>query len=122
MARSIVSLGMPAPLAWAMAVRSAAFVSALEPPLRAACMSSRMTRVKAAPRLASAAAFLCLMVAHLLWPDMPASWERAHLAYRLRPRQGRDTARGVVAYLARRPERPYNPRDGHTLQSCSRGG
>jgi hypothetical protein len=31
---------------------------------------SLMRRVKIRPRLASVAAFLCLMVAHLEWPDM----------------------------------------------------
>ena len=33
-------------------------------------MISLMMRVKLFPRLASRAAFLCLMVAHLEWPDM----------------------------------------------------
>ena len=33
-------------------------------------MISLMTRVNALPRLESAAAFLCLMVCHLEWPDM----------------------------------------------------
>jgi hypothetical protein len=31
---------------------------------------SLMMRVNAFPRLASVAAFLCLMVAHFEWPDM----------------------------------------------------
>ena len=40
------------------------------PPLRAAIMISLMTRVNIFPRLASVAAFLCLIVAHLLCPDI----------------------------------------------------
>ena len=40
------------------------------PPLRAAMLISLMMRVKTFPRLASRAAFLCLMVAHLECPDM----------------------------------------------------
>ena len=39
-------------------------------PLRAAIVISLMRRVNALPRFASVAAFLCLMVAHLEWPDM----------------------------------------------------
>src|SRR5262245_62396942 len=39
------------------------------PPFRAATVSSLMMRVKALPRLASAAPFLCLIVCHLEWPD-----------------------------------------------------
>ena len=34
---------------------------------------SRMRRVKILPRLASVAPFLCLIVAHLEWPDMVTS-------------------------------------------------
>src|ERR1700736_5734154 len=40
------------------------------PPMRAAMVISRIRRVKARPRFASVAAFLCLMVAHFECPDM----------------------------------------------------
>src|SRR5947207_15418794 len=40
------------------------------PPSLAETVISRMRRVKILPRLASVAAFLCLMFAHLLWPAM----------------------------------------------------
>ena len=42
----------------------------MEPPRRAATVTSRKMRVKCFPRLASWAAFLRLMVLHLLWPDI----------------------------------------------------
>src|SRR5581483_4206443 len=40
------------------------------PPLRAAIVISLIRRVNIFPRLASRAAFLCLMVAHFEWPDI----------------------------------------------------
>jgi len=40
------------------------------PPLLAAMVISFISRVKILPRLASSAPFLCLIVAHLEWPDM----------------------------------------------------
>ncbi len=52
-----------------IAVRRRGFASGSPPP-RAAIVISLMMRVKLFPRLASNAAFLCLMVAHLEWPDM----------------------------------------------------
>ena len=45
-------------------------MSGSPPPLRAATVSSLMRRVKILPRLASSAPFLCLIEAHLEWPDM----------------------------------------------------
>src|ERR1700687_5751717 len=52
-----------------MAVRRRGFMSG-SPPDFAAIAISLMRRVKILPRLASSAPFLCLMVAHLEWPDM----------------------------------------------------
>src|SRR5579864_1662448 len=69
MARSILSPGMFSPLAAEMAVRRRALVLGSVPP-RAAIAISRISRVKMRPRLASVAAFLCLMVAHFECPDM----------------------------------------------------
>src|SRR5580658_10177357 len=70
MARLILSAGMLAPLASVTALRRRGLASTSPPPARAAIMISLIMRVNAFPRLASVAAFLCLMVAHLECPDM----------------------------------------------------
>src|SRR6266851_3651288 len=57
-------------LAARMAVRRRGLELASPPPMRAAMVISRITRVKTRPRFASVAAFLCLMVAHFECPDM----------------------------------------------------
>src|SRR5690348_8334393 len=57
-------------LAAAMAVRSRGLESGSPPPTRAAMVISRISLVKMRPRLASVAAFLCLIVAHLECPDI----------------------------------------------------
>src|SRR5580693_35145 len=63
-------------LAARMAVRRRGLESGSPPPTRAAMVISRISLVKMRPRLASVAAFLCLIVAHLECPDMIiASWE-----------------------------------------------
>src|SRR5213082_552115 len=69
MARLMLSDGMFSAFAAATAVRRRGFFSA-SPPDFAAMVISLMRRVKILPRLASSAPFLCLIVAHLLWPDM----------------------------------------------------
>src|SRR5262249_52765407 len=56
-----------------IAVRRRGLELGSPPPMRAAMVISRMTRVKTRPRLASVAAFLCLMVAHFECPDMMQS-------------------------------------------------
>src|SRR5665811_1132808 len=71
-ARLILSCGMFSDLAARTAVRSRAFVSGLPPPLAATAISLSK-RVNILPRLASSAPFLCLIVAHLEWPDMGTS-------------------------------------------------
>src|SRR5438105_11509144 len=53
-----------------MALRRRGFDSGAPPPCRADIVISRISFVKRRPRLASAAPFLCLIVLHLLWPDM----------------------------------------------------
>src|SRR5256885_13194808 len=65
----MLSAGMLTALAAVMAVRRRALASG-SPPVRAAIMISLIRRVKVLPRLASRAAFLCLIVAHLLCPDI----------------------------------------------------
>src|SRR5208282_5351797 len=69
MARLILSAGMFSDFAARIAVRSLGFMSG-SPPLLAAMAISLIRRVKILPRLASSAPFLCLIVAHLEWPDM----------------------------------------------------
>src|SRR5262245_49502666 len=70
MARSIVSFGMLCARAASIAVRRRGLAFASPPPRRAATVISLMSLVKAFPRLASLAAFLCLIVLHLEWPDI----------------------------------------------------
>src|SRR5262245_29997543 len=65
------SRGILLALASAMIVRKRGLLDGSPPPLRAATVNSLMMRVKALPRFASAAPFLCLIVCHLEWPDMP---------------------------------------------------
>src|SRR5277367_2868292 len=81
MARLMLSPGIFSALAAAMAVRSRGLPSG-SPPDLAAIVISLISWVKTFPRLASAAPFLCLIVAHFEWPDMktsaafPGCWER----------------------------------------------
>src|SRR3974377_278136 len=69
MARLMLSAGMFSALAVCTAVLRRGFFSG-SPPLLAAMVISLISRVKILPRLASSAPFLCLMVAHLEWPDI----------------------------------------------------
>src|SRR5277367_93897 len=72
MARLMLSPGMFSALAARMAVRSRGLPSG-SPPDLAAMVISLINWVKILPRLASAAPFLCLIVAHFEWPDMKTS-------------------------------------------------
>src|SRR5580704_1279498 len=73
MARLILSAGMFSALAAATAPRKRGLASGSPPPWRAAMVISLIRRVKILPRFASSAPFLCLIVAHLEWPDMGTS-------------------------------------------------
>src|SRR6478672_2588423 len=68
----MLSAGMFTALASSIALRSRGLDSGAPPPRRAAIVISLMSFVKRRPRFASAAPFLCLVVLHLLWPDMGA--------------------------------------------------
>ena len=70
MARSILSDGMLACLAFKTRVRSLGLNSASLPPSRVAKDISLLITLKILPRLASMAALCLLVVAHLLCPDM----------------------------------------------------
>src|SRR5258708_3167879 len=84
----MLSDGMFCAFASAMIVLRRGFLSGSPPPARAATVSSLIRRVKILPRFASAAPFLCLIVAHFEWPDMletPAKstrseWKSYHTA------------------------------------------
>src|ERR1700752_3586634 len=73
MARLMFSAGIFSALAASTAVRSRGLPSGSPPPCLAAMVISLIRRVKILPRLASSAPFLCLIVAHLEWPDMGTS-------------------------------------------------
>src|SRR5690242_2140860 len=66
----MLSAGMFSAFAAAIAVRRRGLPSASPPPCLAAIVISLIRRVNVLPRLASAAPFLCLIVAHFEWPDM----------------------------------------------------
>src|SRR6202035_5197584 len=66
----MLSAGMFSDLAARMAPRRRGLVSGSPPPFFAAMVISLISRVKILPRFASSAPFLCLIVAHLEWPDM----------------------------------------------------
>ena len=70
MAFLTLSEGIFASLALAIAVRKAEFMSGLPPALRAAMVISLINLVYNAPFLASAAPFLCLILAHFECPDI----------------------------------------------------
>src|ERR1700737_488519 len=70
MARSMLSAGMFTSLAFCMARRRRKLPVGSGPPSRADTVSSRATLVKSWPGRASTTAFLCLIPAHLLCPDI----------------------------------------------------
>src|SRR5207302_3021852 len=73
MARSMVSIGTDASRAFWNMVRRVAFVLTSPPPSRAATSTWRISLANNLPRALSCAPFLCLIVAHLLWPDIDRS-------------------------------------------------
>src|SRR5436190_14379313 len=69
-ARSIVSFGIDASRAFSIAFWSARFAAGSAPPSRTATMIARESFEKSLPRRASCVPFLCLIVDHLLCPDI----------------------------------------------------
>src|ERR671936_901483 len=69
-ARSMFSFGIEYERAFSIAFCSARLPAGSGPPSRAATMIARDSFEKSFPRFASAAPFLCLMLDHLLCPDM----------------------------------------------------
>src|SRR5438034_7463469 len=76
----MVSLGTELSLAFWIASARVGLPSTLLPPVRAATSMARISLANSLPRRASVAAFWCLMVAHLEWPDMLAPF-----GFRARP-------------------------------------
>src|SRR5699024_1366075 len=69
-ARSMLSLGTEAFFAFWMASYRVGLPAGSPPPVRAATSMFLISRAKSLPRLASMAAFLCFVVAHLECPDI----------------------------------------------------
>src|SRR3954447_6532716 len=69
-ARSMLSLGTEDFLAFWIASYSVGLPAGSPPPIRAATSMFLISLVNILPRRASMTAFLCLVVAHLEWPDM----------------------------------------------------
>src|SRR6478672_518236 len=69
-ARSMLSLGTEDFLAFWIASYSVGLPVGSPPPMRAATSMFLISLAKSLPRRASMTAFLCLVVAHLEWPDM----------------------------------------------------
>ncbi len=71
-ARSMLSLGTEDFLAFWIASYSVGLPAGSPPPIRAATSMFLISLANILPRLASMTAFLCLVVAHLEWPDIAA--------------------------------------------------
>src|SRR3954468_15587951 len=69
-ARSMLSLGTEDFLAFWIASYSVGLPAGSPPPMRAATSMFLISLANILPRRASMTAFLCLVVAHLEWPDM----------------------------------------------------
>src|SRR6188474_3905297 len=66
----MLSFGIEYERAFSIAFWRARFADGSAPPSRAATMIARESLEKSLPRFASAAPFLCLMLDHLLCPDI----------------------------------------------------
>src|SRR5687768_5495156 len=99
MARSMLALGTLMALAAMTAARRRAFMSGLPPPSRAAIVTSLAALVNIAPRLASVAPFLRLMVAHrecpLMGPFLVAQRPRAPSSGVPASRKGGESKHGL---------------------------
>src|SRR5262249_9266283 len=68
----MLSLGTEFFFAFWIASNSVGLPDGAPPPVRAATSTFLISRAKSLPRRASTTAFLCLVVAHLEWPDIPS--------------------------------------------------
>src|SRR6476619_1909211 len=119
MARSMLSFGIEASLAFWTASESAGLPSTSPPPSFAATVIARASLVKSLPRRASTIAFLCLIPAHFECPAMPSSLEPLDLgaADDLVLRLAEAHPGLVRAVVVGRPqhERPLAPADAHRV-------
>src|SRR5208337_578291 len=118
----MLSAGMFSDFAARMAVRSRGFMSG-SPPDFAAMAISLMRRVKILPRLASSAPFLCLMVAHLEWPDIGKPQNGSRFGGLGSRQITQETMKAIVDYsmAARREIAPQTGQLAkHGLHGCTR--
>src|SRR6476619_4895623 len=107
-ARSMLSFGTEVFLAFWTASNRVGLPARSPPPVRAATSMFLMSLANSLPRLASIAAFLCLVVAHLEWPDIVLLLVR-------RPR-------APCRRTARAPGGPRSAQDGTRLPAATRSG
>src|SRR6476660_209768 len=72
----MLSLGTEFFLAFWIASKRVGLPAGSPPPVRAATSTFLIRRANSLPRRASTTAFLCLVVAHFEWPDMPLPLHR----------------------------------------------
>src|SRR3954453_10098274 len=106
----MLSLGIDASLAFWTARPSAALPSTSPPPSLAAVVICRASLVKSLPRRESTIAFLCLIDAHLEWPDMASGYPavqrfEGRRAARRGELLGAGAARGGIGGLDRAAQR-----------------
>src|SRR5947207_9559082 len=77
-ARSMLSFGTELFLAFWIASYSVGLPSGSPPPVRAATSTFLISLANILPRFASTTAFLCLVVAHLEWPDITPPSSSSH--------------------------------------------
>src|SRR4051812_21979551 len=111
-ARSMLSLGTELFFAFWMASNSVGLPAGSPPPVRAATSTFLISLANILPRLASMTAFLCLVVAHLEWPDISVPFLSRRLSLSKPPGRRRPGGRD-----RRRP-----PRGGRTSPSGGPGG
>src|SRR3954463_3453204 len=107
----MLSLGTELDFAFWMASASVGLPAGSPPPVRAATSTFLMSFANSLPRRASTTAFLCLVVAHLLWPltaGSPSQWRRTVHAHASRPSALDGTPWPATALHA--PRRFYRPR------------
>src|SRR6476619_76853 len=107
-ARSMLSFGIEYDRAFATAAARVLLAAGSGPPSFAATMIARESFENSWPRFLSVAAFLCLIVDHLEWPDMEPPLSPAPVARR-RARPPRPT-RGSVGAGGRRRRAPGGTR------------
>src|SRR5699024_9342273 len=88
-ARSMLSLGTEVFLAFWIASNSVGLPAGSPPPIRAATSTFLTSLANILPRLASFAAFLCLVVAHFEWPAIGQSLSLHEMSHLARPVRGR---------------------------------